>query len=107
MCKITFSLPARNYKATVDLTIKILNMASKQTSVKNHKISRISPERMYNPCGFTMEISSRCNRLAIYDVKRNTKTDININKNKSVFRLPPEKQGKPRDVGYILSTHSG
>ena len=46
---------------------------------------RISPERTYNPCGFTMEISSRCNRLAIYDVKRYTKTDINIPIYTSVF----------------------
>ena len=36
---------------------------------------RILPGRTCKPCGFTMEIRSRCHWLLIFDVKRNTKTD--------------------------------
>ena len=36
-------------------------------------LCQISPRRMCNPCGVTMEISSTACRLLIYDVKRNIK----------------------------------
>ena len=36
---------------------------------------RILPRRACNSCGFTMKMSSRYNRLLIYDVKRTTKID--------------------------------
>ena len=36
---------------------------------------QISPRRAFNPCAYTMKISSRYHWLLIYDVKRNTKTD--------------------------------
>ena len=36
---------------------------------------RILPRRECNSCGFTMKMSSRYQRLSIYDVKRTTKID--------------------------------
>ena len=32
------------------------------------KHCQISPRRVYNPCGYTMKISSMYHRLLIYDV---------------------------------------
>ena len=36
---------------------------------------QISPRRAFNPCGYTMKISSMYRRLLIYDVKKTTKID--------------------------------
>ena len=36
---------------------------------------QISPRRAWNPCGYTMKMSSRHHRLLIFDVKRSAKID--------------------------------
>ena len=36
---------------------------------------QISPRRKCNPCGYTMKMSSRHNRLLNYDLKKTTKID--------------------------------
>ena len=36
---------------------------------------QISPGRMCNPCGYTMKMSPRNDRLLIYDIKRTAKID--------------------------------
>ena len=79
-------MPVRNHKALFGIAIKIysvwililnesalwlVNMESQNTQVH----FQISPRRTCNPCGSTMRISSRYQRLLIFDVKRTTKID--------------------------------
>ena len=47
----------------------------KKESQNTQMHCRISPRKMRNPCSFIMKLSSRYQRLFIYDVKRNTKID--------------------------------
>ena len=62
---------------------------------------QISPRRACNPCGYTMKMSSRYNRLLIYGVKRTTKTDgmgpFNVMCD-YVGSIPVYYQGNPHKV---------
>ena len=73
-------MPARNYKAQFGLSIKIYsvwifilnNSAIWLVNTKPQKKQmhyQISPRRTCNPCGYTMKISLRYDRLFIYDEK--------------------------------------
>ena len=70
-------MPTRNCKAQFGVAIKIAPSAWLVNMKPQNKqmLCRISPRRTCNPCDYTMKISSRYQRLLIYDVKRSTNID--------------------------------